>query len=247
MPAAAALGLSALIPYCPDRRNCSARGLRWSGSNRGEVSTALSDGDPSSRLFLRDGSGRQQTTALPASTDRLTIGREQGSDIRIEWDTEVSRLHAQLERVGADWVLVDDGLSRNGTYVNGERLTGRRRLRDGDILLVGTTTMTYRSAATPPSPETRVGQDVVTVLALTSTQRSVLEALCRPYLAGATYATPATNQQIAGEVYLSVDSVKTHLRTLFHKFGVEELAQNQKRAKLVELALRSGLVSDRKA
>jgi len=85
-----------------------------------------------------------------------------------------------------------------------------------------------------------------TVLALTSTQRSVIEALCRPYLAGAAYATPATNQQIADEVYLSVDSVKTHLRTLFHKFGVEELAQNQKRAKLVELALRSGLVSDRR-
>jgi pSer/pThr/pTyr-binding forkhead associated (FHA) protein len=207
----------------------------------------LSDEGPESRLFYRDGAGLQQTAALPAGTNRLTIGREQGSDIRIEWDTEVSRLHAQLERVGADWVLVDDGLSRNGTYVNGERLTGRRRLRDGDILLVGTTTMTYRGAAAPPSPETRVGQDVVTVLALTSTQRSVIEALCRPYLAGAAYATPATNQQIADEVYLSVDSVKTHLRTLFHKFGVEDLAQNQKRAKLVELALRSGLVSARKA
>ena len=222
------------------------RGLRKSSSDRGRGAHALSGAGAESRLFLRDGSGRQQTTALSAETDRLTIGREQGSDIHIEWDTEVSRLHAQLERVGADWVLVDDGLSRNGTYVNGERLTGRRRLRDGDILLVGSTTMTYRGAATPPSPETRVGQDVVTALALTSTQRSVIEALCRPYLAGAAYATPATNQQIADEVYLSVDSVKTHLRTLFHKFGVEDLAQNQKRAKLVELALRSGLVSDRR-
>lgn len=167
--------------------------------------------------------------------------------MHIDRDTEVSRLHAQLERVGADWVLADDGLSRNGTYVDGERLTGRRRLRDGDIMLVGATTMTYRGAVLPSSPQTRVGQEVVTLLALTPTQRSVIDALCRPDLAGAPYATPATNQQIADEIYLSVDSVKTHLRTLFHKFGVEDLAQNQKRAKLVELALKSGLVSDRNA
>ena len=45
------------------------------------------------------------------------------------WDTEVSRLHAQVEPVGSDWIVVDDGLSRNGTYVNGERVNGRRRLR----------------------------------------------------------------------------------------------------------------------
>jgi DNA-binding NarL/FixJ family response regulator len=72
-----------------------------------------------------------------------------------------------------------------------------------------------------------------------------LQALCRPYKAGVPYATPATNQQIANEIYLSVDSVKNHLRTLFHKFGVEGLPQNQKRTRLVELAFRSGLVSER--
>ena len=60
-----------------------------------------------------------------------------------------------------------------------------------------------------------------------------------------TYATPATNQQVAGEVYLSVDAVKTHLRTLFAKFGVEDLPQNQKRVKLVELALQSGAITPR--
>ena len=41
------------------------------------------------------------------------------------------------------------------------------------------------------------------------------------------------------------DDYSHHLRTLFHKFGVEDLPQNQKRAKLVELAFRSGLVSER--
>ncbi len=80
---------------------------------------------------------------------------------------------------------------------------------------------------------------------LTATQRQILEALCRPALAGNRYATPATNQEIAGEVYLSVDAVKAHLRTLYRKFGIEELPHNQKRARLVELVLEGGHLSGR--
>jgi len=71
----------------------------------------------------------------------------------------------------------------------------------------------------------------------------VLIALCRPYKDELAYATPATNQQIADELFLSVDAVKTHLRALFHKLGIDHLPQNQKRARLVEMALRYGLVS----
>lgn len=196
-------------------------------------------------LFFRDDAGRQQVATLSRGTSRLTVGREAGNDVELSWDGEVSRLHAQLERVGQDWVVVDDGLSRNGTFVNGERLVSRHRLCDGDVLLIGGTSMTYRADRGTRSSETMVADDVVTLLSLSPTQRQVLEALCRPYKARTPYATPATNQVIAGEVYLSVEAVKTHLRALFHKFGVEDLPQNQKRAKLVELAFRSGLVSER--
>jgi DNA-binding NarL/FixJ family response regulator len=56
---------------------------------------------------------------------------------------------------------------------------------------------------------------------------------------------PATNQAIAKEVFLSVHAVKSHLRALFQKFGIESLQQNQKRARLAALALQSGLVSER--
>ena len=52
-------------------------------------------------------------------------------------------MHAALERAGDDWILVDDGLSHNGTYVGGERVNGRRRLRDGDVISVGTTTIAF--------------------------------------------------------------------------------------------------------
>jgi FixJ family two-component response regulator len=82
-------------------------------------------------------------------------------------------------------------------------------------------------------------------LAATPAQRAVLVALCRPCKDERPFATPSTNQQIADELSLSRDAVKTHLRSLFHKFGIDQLPQNQKRARLVEMALQHGLVSAR--
>jgi DNA-binding CsgD family transcriptional regulator len=77
---------------------------------------------------------------------------------------------------------------------------------------------------------------------LTDTQLAILVALCRPISAGIHFATPATNQEIADEVYLSVDAVKGHLRGLYREFGIDDLPHNQKRARLVELAIASGYV-----
>ena len=45
------------------------------------------------------------------------------NEVALDWDSEVSRVHAALERAGEEWTLVDDGLSHNGTYVGGERVT----------------------------------------------------------------------------------------------------------------------------
>ena len=59
----------------------------------------------------------------------------------------------------------------------------------------------------------------------------MLAALCRP-LDGRGYAAPASNQQIADELVLSVETVKGTLTALFERFGLEELPQNQKRAAL---------------
>ena len=93
-------------------------------------------------LLYRDGGGTQVVLALAGP---VTVGRRAERDVALPWDTEVSRLHAQLEPVGSDWIVVDDGLSRNGTFVNGERVTSRRRLLDGDQLRVGSTTIRFRA------------------------------------------------------------------------------------------------------
>lgn len=86
--------------------------------------------------------------------------------------------------------------------------------------------------------------DPPTDVRLTDTQLGILAALCRPLAGGNHFATPATNQEIADEVFLSVDAVKGHLRTLYRKFGIEDLPHNQKRARLVELAIEGGYLPE---
>ena len=194
-------------------------------------------------LLFRDGGGRQRIVELPPIADRLTIGRRTTSNIALEWDTEVSRLHAELERIGDDWTLSDDGLSQNGSFVNGSRLIHRHRLRDGDALRFGRTTIVFCAANRGDSLATVVPEDRISPADLTDAQRRVLVELCRPFKGGDAFAAPATNQQIAAELYVSVGTVKTHLRALFEKLGVEQLPQNQKRIRLVERAFDSGLVS----
>ncbi len=88
--------------------------------------------------------------------------------------------------------------------------------------------------------------DIPADVRLTDTQLGILAALCKPIAAGNHFATPATNQEIADEVFLSVDAVKGHLRTLYRKFGIEDLPHNQKRARLVELAIEGGYVEQEK-
>jgi hypothetical protein len=197
-------------------------------------------------LVYRDDTGQEQLRTLDdTSSGKITLGRSDDADISLAWDSEVSSVHAELEAVGDGWAIIDDGLSRNGTYVNGERLTGRRRLRDGDVVRIGGIVAAYRAPTDTDGKTTLAAEGMPTRADLSETQQKVLIALCRPFKHSEMYTTPATNQQIAEELFLSVDAVKTHLRTLFNKFEIADLPQNQKRARLVECAFQSGLVSDR--
>ena len=106
------------------------------------------------------------------------------------------------------------------------------------------TVLTFKASRVTVSRPTQIVETFAAPPSLSETQRLLLNALCRPHKVGGPYAAPASNQQIASELFLSVDAVKTHLRTLFQKFRLEELPQNQKRAKLVVRAFLLGLVSE---
>jgi pSer/pThr/pTyr-binding forkhead associated (FHA) protein len=77
----------------------------------------------------------------------LTLGRE-NTDVVVE-DPEVSRRHASL-RWSAGRLELSDLQSANGTYVNGERVSGVRELHSGDAVKIGATSLVVEVPQPPP-------------------------------------------------------------------------------------------------
>jgi len=113
-----------------------------------EIVEARRRGEPF--VSYLDAHDRVQALSLEDTWERATIGRGPSADLGLPWDSEVSRVHAELIRVADDWTVVDDGLSQNGTFVNGERVERRRRLRDGDELRCGDTTLRFHAPFESP-------------------------------------------------------------------------------------------------
>lgn len=196
-------------------------------------------------LVYRDGSGRQEIFDFGRAVALVTIGRRPGNHVPLPWDHEVSRVHAELVRLGDEWVVADDGLSHNGTFLNGEAVTARRRLRDGDTIVVGGTTLVFCAPSESSTTVATVTAGRPTLAAdITPAQRRVLLALCRPF-AESSQALAPTNNEIAEELVITVDTVKSTLRALYEVFGLEALPQNHKRQMLALRALQGGLVSRR--
>ena len=177
--------------------------------------------------------------------ERIVIGRDASNDLALPWDVEVSRVHAMLELLAGSWTVVDDDLSRNGTFVNGQRVRGRRRLSDGDLLRVGSTELVYRNPAAEAG-ETVRGSGNAAFAGVTPSQQRVLVALCRPLLdASGPGATPPSNSELAQALGVSTEAVRSHLKTLFRVFEVPDLPQNRKRAELARRAVGAGVVAPR--
>jgi pSer/pThr/pTyr-binding forkhead associated (FHA) protein len=206
----------------------------------GERLQAARSGDPF--LVLRSAEDRQVLISLKGRS-HITIGRRRECDLSVPWDARVSRLHAELLRIGGEWVVTDDGLSSNGTWIDGHRLAGRQRLNDGSLVRVGSTLIAFCAPA-EPSASTLLTDSSSGIVVVSPAQRRVLVALCRPYLINGTLSPPG-NAVLADELFLSVDSIKTHLRALFDAFDLGEATTRQKRAALVERAVRLGIVSSR--
>jgi pSer/pThr/pTyr-binding forkhead associated (FHA) protein len=191
-------------------------------------------------LLYRDGEDRQVIVELSEDHPRLTIGRSPRNDVSLRWDGEVSRLHAELERVGGDWLVTDDRLSRNGTYVNGERLRTRHVRRAGDVIRTGDTQHAFVAPAAGSISATVTAARATKAPDVTPAQRRVLVALCRPL---SEHGVVASNREIADELVVAVDTVKGSLSRLFELFGIgAEVPQNQKRALLARRALHDGVV-----
>lgn len=171
--------------------------------------------------------------------ERVTVGKAASNDVTISSDGMVSRLHAVLERYPAGWSVRDLG-SRNGTFVNGERIWGERPLRGGDEIRVGKTRLVYRPEE--PAAGLTVTETAQAPPELTRRERDVLLALCRPVLSGDVFTEPASIREVAEVLVVTEAAVKQHLLRLYDKFGIYEGGE-RRRVRLANEAVRRGAVS----
>ena len=165
------------------------------------------------------GDGRLgRNVGFPLTSERVTVGSLSSSDIALGSDRTVSRRHAVLERQATGWTLRDLD-SCNGTFVNGQRLSGLHHLDDGDRIQLGNTALVFstrqrteRSSATEvvrPAPE------------VTDGQRALLDELCLPLWRGGAFAEPASVAEISARLHRAPTVVEAELALLALAFGVE--------------------------
>jgi DNA-binding CsgD family transcriptional regulator len=165
----------------------------------------------------------------------LTIGRAPEAGIHLEGDASISRLHAVLEPVGSGWTLRDLG-SRNGSFVNDQRVTAPVALRPGDELRIGAWRMTFVDADADPE-STRRDDETPHALPnaasfdLSNREREVLALLARG----------DTDEEIAGELFIAVATVRSHLDRIRDKTGC------RRRPELTRLAVELGIVPPRRS
>jgi DNA-binding transcriptional ArsR family regulator len=172
--------------------------------------------------------------------DRRTVGRDASNDIALPEDPRASRIHAALERYGSGWCLHDLG-SRNGTFVNGQRLWRERVLHDGDEIRIGNAHLVYRTRSGPDRPDLTEGG--AGVLRLTPREFDVLAALCSPVLAGSLFTEPASTREIARMLVVTQAAVKQHLGRLYDKLGIDATDPERRRARLANEAVSRGVLS----
>jgi pSer/pThr/pTyr-binding forkhead associated (FHA) protein len=180
--------------------------------------------------------GRQEL--VPLEGERTTVGRADTNDVVLA-DERVSRLHAALELVAGQWVVRDLG-SRNGTFVDGDRVLATRPVRPGQEIRIGETALFLRREGAAEPREATVADQAPP--ALTPRERDVLMALCRPAFSGSPFTEPASVKDIAKELFITEAAVKQHLGNMYDKFGLHDESESR-RVRLANEAIRRGAVS----
>jgi pSer/pThr/pTyr-binding forkhead associated (FHA) protein len=197
-------------------------------------------------LMYRDDAGKMETLTLERERKTYVIGRAADSDLQLVWDRKVSRVHAELHFRGGLWTIADDGLSTNGTFVGTTRIAGAHRLAHKDTITCGRTTLVFwHSSAIPAGlgEETTDVDDRPQPPKLTGALQRVADVLCNPPGGALLPGQPASNKAIAEALYLEVTTVKTHVRALYQRFGLDNVDDRTKRQLLVAELIKSGAVT----
>jgi hypothetical protein len=96
------------------------------------------------RLRITDGGASGTVVEI---AHELVVGRAESGDGRLGGDSEISRRHARIFVEPGGGLAVEDLGSTNGTFVDGERITGTRPLPPGATVRMGQTTLTVEAEA----------------------------------------------------------------------------------------------------
>lgn len=175
--------------------------------------------------------------------ERVTIGKSSTNRVAFDHDSTVSRVHAVLEKLGVAWSIRDVG-SRNGTYLNGEKITAERVLRSGDEIRIGKSRLVFweaRDGDEAPGDETISVAPTQLPPRLTRRELEVLVVLCRPLVSDDPFPQAPSVRQMAQELFVTEAAVKQHLQNLYDKFAIPP--EGERRTRLANEATRRGAVT----
>jgi sigma-B regulation protein RsbU (phosphoserine phosphatase) len=129
-------------------------------------------------LLVRTPDGKSRT--VPLSADRVSLGRATSNDLCYPDDAGLSRQHLAIELTGSEWTIRDLG-SKNGTFVNGSRITAPHTLTKGDRISAGHLNIEFcDTGRSVESSNTVVFVDSAVVATATTTVATSLEGMMGP-------------------------------------------------------------------
>jgi predicted component of type VI protein secretion system len=175
--------------------------------------------------------------------ERTLFGRAPHCDVQFD-DSTVSNDHLEVTSHGSALVATDLG-SRNGTLLNGKRLTRPERLADGDTLTVGRCRLRFTIARDAAIQSTELtGTDSI---ALSDEEHAVAAALVSRFRApGALAARPASRSEIASATHLAERTVTRRLESLAIKLRLPVHEPRERSHLLAQRVLELGLDRQRR-
>jgi two-component system cell cycle response regulator len=157
---------------------------------RAALAKAAEEKNKTARPWLMIVSGFGNAGKMYRLERELVIGRHAQCDVLLDQDG-VSRRHAKLVLTPEGNVDVVDLESRNGTFINGERIS-RERLRDGDQIQIGNTTIlkfSYKDAADEALQQNLFESATRDGLTGLANKRTFLDALGKEFAYGVRHST----------------------------------------------------------
>jgi pSer/pThr/pTyr-binding forkhead associated (FHA) protein len=193
-----------------------------------------------SHLEIWKPSGRELITL---SGQRVTIGKAATNLVSLKHDSTVSRLHAVLDNLGFAWSVRDVG-SRNGTYLNGEKISVERVMRSGDELRVGKSRLVFwevKEGDEATADATMSAAPTQLPPRLTRRELEVLMVLCRPLVSEDPFPEAISVRRMAQELFVTEAAIKQHLQNLYDKFAIP--TEGERRVRLANEAIRRGAIT----